>query len=179
MESIKFETKLLKIGDSIILLLPKEVSSKLPSRGQVMVEGTINNFPIKTPLEPDGRWSHWLRMDAKLLNGAHARDGDTVEVKIHPIKDWPEPEIPADINKGLATHADTKDLWEKITPMARWEWIRWIRATNRQETRDHRIEVARSKMKSGERRPCCWNRNMCTEPSISKSGVLLEPTHVR
>jgi hypothetical protein len=176
MSDINFKTELFSIGDWTILQLPKDASAKLPARGQVMVEGTINGFPIKTPLEPDGKWSHWLRMDEKLQKGAHASAGEVIEVAISPIKDWPEPEIPADIKRGLADHPETKELWNNITPLARWEWIRWIRATNKQETRDHRIEVARSKMKSGERRPCCWNRNMCTEPSVSKSGVLLEPS---
>ena len=59
--------------------------------------------------------------------------------------------------------------------MARWDWIRWINATAQQETRKRRIEVAFSKLKSGMRRPCCFNRGMCTEPYVSKNGVLLEP----
>jgi hypothetical protein len=25
------------------------------------------------------------------------------------------------------------------------------------------------------RRPCCFNRGMCTEPYVSKNGVLLDP----
>ena len=86
-----------------------------------------------------------------------------------------EPEVPADIMKALAADSRAHALWQKVTPMARWEWIRWIRATNRQETRIRRIEVACSKLKAGTRRPCCFNRNLCTEPDVSNNGVLLEP----
>jgi hypothetical protein len=95
---------------------------------------------------------------------------------VEPSKEWPEPEMPADLNKALASDPQANALWVKITPMAHWDWLRWIRATNNRETRSRRIEVALSKLRSGERRPCCFNRNLCTEPEVSKNGVLIEPT---
>jgi hypothetical protein len=176
MSTIQFETKPYKLGDWIILRLPEDVSAKLPSRGQTMVEGTLNGIHFKTPLEPDGNWSHWLRIDDNLRKTARADAGDTVTLAIEPTKDWPEPEIPEDLKHALAAAPKAHALWEQITPMARWEWVRWTRSTNRDETRRRRVEVAISKLESGERRPCCWNRNLCTEPSVSKNGVLLGPT---
>lgn len=173
--AIHFEAKLFTIGSWTILQLPQDASAQLPSRGQVMVEGTINGFSFQTPLEPDGRGSHWFRIDDTLSKAAHIRVGDTVALEIEPSKHWPEPSVPADIQKALAGDAQVHTLWTKITPMARWEWIRWIRSTGRKETRKKRIEVALSKMRNGERRPCCWNRNLSTEPSVSKNGALLEP----
>jgi uncharacterized protein YdeI (YjbR/CyaY-like superfamily) len=47
-------------------------------------------------------------------------------------------------------------LWEDITPLARNEWICWIEEAKKQETREKRIKVGKSKMLSGMRRPCCW-----------------------
>ena len=174
--TISFKTKLYTIASWTILRLPKEVSQQLPSRGQTMVTGMLNGIPFKTPLEPDGNWNHWFSPDAGLLKAAHAAVGDTVEVTIQSIKDWPEPEVPADFMKAVKAEPEIYSLWQHITPMARWEWIRWMRATNNAETRQRRIAVGISKMKSGERRPCCWNRNACTEPAVSKNGVLLDPT---
>lgn len=143
-----------------------------------MVEGTINGLPFKTPLEPDGKLSHWFVVDKTLSEAAHVGIGDTVTLAIKPNREWPEPDVPTDLKRAVAAVPQVHALWQHITPMARWEWIRWIRATSRQETRERRIEVAISKLKSGERRPCCWNRNLCTEPSVSKNGVLLEPVQV-
>jgi len=172
---ISFTTELFAIGDWTILLLPEAESAKLPTRGQTMVEGTVNGMQVTTPLEPDGRWSHWLRIDTALGKAIQAKAGDIVTVMFEPVKTWPEPDVPADIQKALASHPDVHDLWQRITPLARWEWIRWIRSTSRDETRKHRIEVACSKLHKGMRRPCCWNRNACTEPAVSKNGVLLTP----
>jgi hypothetical protein len=178
MSTIRFETTPLKIGDWTILRLPKSASEKLPSRGMTLVEGTINGFRSKIVLEPDGNGSHWFRVDSDLREAAGIDAGNPVTMAVEPSKEWPEPEVPTDLKKALASDQQAKALWVKITPMARWDWLRWIRATNNQETRSHRIEVALSKLKAGERRPCCFNRNLCTEPEVSKNGVLIEPTQI-
>lgn len=171
--TISFKATLYTISSWTIIRLPKDASKKLPSRGQVMVEGLLNGKQFQTPLEPDGNWSHWFRIDKKLQNTAHVSAGDTVAVTVKIMKAWPEPDIPVDWQRALNEHPQALDLWRHITPMARWEWIRWSRATNNTETRKKRIEVGCSKLKSGEKRPCCWNRNLCTEPAVSKNGVLL------
>ncbi len=175
MGMILFKAELVKIGDWTIAVLPKSASDKLPSRGMVLVKGTVNGFSFKTPLEPDGRGSHWLSLDKAMLAGAKARVGDTVTIAIEPSKDWPEPEVPADLQTALAADPEAQAIWNDITPMARWDWLRWIGSTNREETRKKHVLVALSKMKNGTRRPCCFNRAMCTVSAISKSGVLLEP----
>lgn len=176
MPTIRFEAKLFKIGSWTLLRLPESASAKLPSRGMTMVAGTINGFRFQAPLEPDGRGSHWFRVDKTMREAAHAAAGDTVTLAIEPTKEWPEPTVPEDLQTALMASPPVHTLWMNITPMARWDWIRWIRSTKQPETRRRRIEVACSKLKAGERRPCCFNRNLSCEPSVSKNGVLLELT---
>jgi hypothetical protein len=175
MSLIRFEATLYAINDWTVLLLPKEISGQLPSRGQVMVKGTINDVAFQTALEPDGRGSHWLHVTEAMQKAIKAKADDKVRVALESTKEWPEPEIPADIKKGLADHGPVKERWQSVTPLARWEWIRWINSTNQAETRQHRIEVAESKLLAGERRPCCFNRNMCCVPQVSKTGMLIQP----
>src|SRR3989338_8993726 len=109
MATIRFEAKLFKISDWTILRLPERASAKLPSRGMTMVSGTINGVPFKAVLEPDGwygpgkKQSHWFRPEDKLLDGAHAGPGDTVQVSLEPTKEWIEPEVPEDLKKALST----------------------------------------------------------------------------
>ena len=175
MLKICFQAKLLKINSWTLLVLPKSASAKLPSRGMAMVEGTINSFQFQAPLEPDGKGSHWFRINNTLLETIGAHEGDTVELATEPTKEWPEPEVPEDLEGALKTALQAHKLWIDITPMARWDWIRWIRATKEPETRKRRITVACSKLNAGMRRPCCFNRSMCTEPYVSNNGVLCEP----
>lgn len=178
-ETINFEATLFNIGTWTILQLPKEASTKLPSRGMTMVEGTINGKPFQSELEPDGKGSHWVRMNKNLSDISGAVEGDTVTVSVKPSTVWPEPEIPEDLRTALKDDPKAFEIWEDITPMARWDWIRWIRSTNNSETRKGRIQKTFGKLKSGTRRPCCFNRSACTEPTVSHNGVLLDSTDAK
>ncbi len=178
---IDFQTELFKINDWTILRLPEDASAKLPSRGMTMVKGTINNVPFKTLLEPDGVYgqgkkpSHWFKPDTKLLEEASAKPGDTVSVSLEPTKEWVEPEMPQDMKKALSTSKKALEIWNDITPMARWDWVRWVRAVKTQETREKHLKVMLDKLNRGMRRPCCFNRNMCSEPYVSTNWVLTTP----
>src|SRR5580704_12396854 len=105
---IHFRAKLLrpaataKAGSWTFLVLPKEASSKLPSRSMVTVEGTLNGFPFRATLEPDGQKSHWLKVNRKLREAAGAEAGDVVTLEIAPLEEEPEPKVPADLRKALA-----------------------------------------------------------------------------
>jgi hypothetical protein len=182
MSKIFFETKLFKINSWTILRLPESASAQLPSRGMTMVSGTLNDIPFKTLLEPDGKYgpalkpSHWFSPGKKLLEGAHAEAGDIVQVSLEPTKEWIEPEMPVDLKKALAASPKADALWKDITPGARWDWIRWIRAVKTPETRQKHIEVALDKLNKGMRRPCCFNRSLCSEPYVSHNWRLLEPS---
>ena len=152
-----------------ILRLPEQASEKLPSRGQVAVQGTINGHAFQTVLEPDGHFGHWMRIDGKLQQTAAVSAGDTATLEIASLKDWPEPNVPQDLETALAAAPQKiQDLWNGITPMARWEWVRWVNATQNSDTRIRRVEVSISKMKGGQRRPCCFNLAACTDPNVSK-----------
>ncbi len=87
MPTIRFEAKLFKIGSWTLLRLPESASARLPSRGQTMVKGTINDFRFQTALEPDGNGSHWLKVDPSLQEAAKVDTGDTVTLTIESTKD--------------------------------------------------------------------------------------------
>lgn len=127
-----------------------------------MVEGTINGSRFRAVLEPDGKGSHWFRVDKTMRKAARADAGDTVTLAIEPAREWPEPKVPADLKKALAAVSQAHALWMDITPMARWDWIRWIGAGKLPETRRRRTEKACSMLKAGKRRPCCFDRTQCT-----------------
>ena len=84
--TVHFDATLSTIHDWTILRLPQEASEKLPSRGQVVVQGTINGHRFQTVLEPDGSSGHWVRIDRDLQHTAAVRAGDTARLEIEPLK---------------------------------------------------------------------------------------------
>jgi len=174
--TIRFDAEVCAIDQSTLVRLPEKASRKLPSRGQVAVEGTINGHEFQTVLEPDGSSGHWMKIDGTLQRTAGLDAGDLASLEIEPRRDWPEPKVPPDLDTALkAAPQKIRDMWSDITPMARWEWVRWVNATKNPETRKRRVEVSMSKMDSGKRRPCCFDLASCTDPNLSKSGRLIEP----
>jgi hypothetical protein len=178
--AIRFDATLTAVGTSTVLRLPQTASNHLPSRGQVAVRGTINGVEFGTVLEPDGHSGHWMRVDDTLQDAAGLSAGQDATVDVEVTKDWPEPSVPPDLAAALAAAPQqVQDVWNQTTPMARWEWVRWVNATRNPDTRSRRVEVSISKMNSGKRRPCCFNLSACTDPDLSKNGRLLEPADDR
>src|SRR5260370_55813 len=112
--TIRFDATLYTIDNWTILRLPEKASRKLPSRGQVAVQGTINGHGFQTVLEPDGNFGHWMRIDGKLQQTAALSAGDTATLAIRTLKDWPEPNVPQDLETALAAAPHKiQILWER------------------------------------------------------------------
>lgn len=141
------------------LVLPKTASAKLPARSMTTVEGTFAGQPFQATLEPDGEGSHWLKVEKALREAAGVAAGDKVDLVIAPVKDEPEPTVPADIRKALAAAPEAKAVWASLTPVARRDWIHWMTSGKKAETRVKRITSGCDMLASGKRRACCFDRS--------------------
>src|SRR5678815_3936132 len=95
-------------------------------RGMASVEGTLNGFPIRATLEPDGQGGHWLKVDRKMREAAGAEAGDVVTLEVAPMAEEPEPTVPPDLRKALAAAPPkAREVWSDITPAARRGFIHW------------------------------------------------------
>jgi hypothetical protein len=180
--SIPFEARLLKPvmkgppAKWLFLLLPREASRQLPSRGLNSVAGTLNGCPMQTTLEPDGQGGHWLRVEPDLVTAAGVRAGDTVLLDIAPLAEEPEPRVPDDLHQALAgALPQVQAAWADITPMARRDWIHWITSAKRAETRQKRIVSTCDMLAKGKRRPCCFDRSGMYSQSLCAPEAEPEP----
>ncbi len=64
--------------------------------------------------------------------------------------------VPTDLHKALSADKKALTQWETLTPLARNEWICWVTFVKKQETRDDHVGQVVSRLKEGDRRPCCW-----------------------
>lgn len=159
----RFETTLLRPAnpgdgdDWSFLILPGAVSATLPRRGRTSIEGTLNGQPFQATLEPDGKRSHWLKVDESLRRAANARGGDTVALEIAPVADEPEPVLPADLHAALNATPQAQATWQATTTIARVDWIHWIETAKQQTTRARRVHNACDMLASGKKRVCCFD----------------------
>lgn len=162
--ALHFQTKLLRPAAPqdaswTFLRLPAQASAALPARGMVTVDGTLAGHPFQATLAPDGQGGHWLKVDAALRQAAGVAAGDTVALRIAPVAEEPEPEVPADLRQALAEQPAARAQWDALTALARRDWIFWIVSGKRAETRVKRIGSACDMLASGKRRVCCFDRS--------------------
>lgn len=172
---ISFTTIPYTLNEHAILRLPSDVSTQLTSRSQIMVTGKIAGAKFAQPLEPDGMGGHWIDASPQLVASAQINDDKPVDVDITPTNDWLEPTMPREFDEMLRSDPAAKMTYSQATPMAHWEWLRWVTSTKNPETYTKRIAVSRNKLARGMRRPCCFNRASCAVVAVVRSGVLIDP----
>ncbi|WP_231757472.1 YdeI/OmpD-associated family protein [Microbulbifer elongatus] len=144
-------------GGWAFVVLPKEASAILPRRGRTTVNGRINGKTFQALLEPDGRKSHWLRIDKDLLESAGTVHGDVAEFEIEAVDKEPEPEVPSDFDQALMASPQSRATWDATTTIARIDWIHWIESAKQAKTRIKRIQDACNMLAEGKKRVCCFD----------------------
>ena len=171
---IRFKAKLFrpaeseKAGSWTFLVLPKNASAKLPSRGMTAIEGTINGFAFQATLEPDGQKSHWLKVDRKLCEAAGADAGDVVTLEIAPATKEHGTRSAGRSEKssrGRRPEGASVVVGHHAQRAPRLDPLDHLRQAAR--TRARRIKNACSMLAAGKRRVCCFDRSGFYSKSFS------------
>ena len=159
----QFNARLLRPADAgddktwAFVILPEEASAKLSRRGRTTVDGTINNQGFRVLLEPDGRKSHWLKIEANLVEASGANFGEVAHFEIEVAETEPEPQVPADLLKALRACPAAIATWHATTTIARLDWVHWITSAKQAKTRTKRINDACDMLAAGKKRVCCFD----------------------
>lgn len=65
-------------------------------------------------------------------------------------------EVPEDLEKILIANQYLLSKWNKLTALARNEWICWVTIVKKKETRNEHIARLCEDLRKGKQRPCCW-----------------------
>ena len=65
-------------------------------------------------------------------------------------------EVPADLKETILAKPDVLEKWEKLTPLARNEWICWVTIVKNAETRKEHLVRLWEYLLKGKKRPCGW-----------------------
>lgn len=84
-------------------------------------------------------------------------------------------ELPSDLQDSLVKNEEVLKLWQRLTLLARNEFICWVEDAKQPKTRQKRINRTIEELQEGKRRPCCWIGCVHRDdkpPSQSQKGIL-------
>lgn len=65
-------------------------------------------------------------------------------------------DIPDDLRELLLSNDAVLEKWNKLTDLARNEWICYVTIVKKPETRENHLTRLSEEILQGEKRPCCW-----------------------
>lgn len=65
-------------------------------------------------------------------------------------------DVPEDLQQVLLSNFELLEKWNKLTPLARNEWICWTIIVKQEKTRKNHIQRLQEEVLDGKKRPCCW-----------------------
>jgi uncharacterized protein YdeI (YjbR/CyaY-like superfamily) len=77
-------------------------------------------------------------------------------------------QVPDDLRAALVSNEGVLEKWNKLTALARNEWICWTTIVKKSETRLEHINRLCAEIVEGKKRPCCWPGCPHRNPSAQK-----------
>ena len=74
----------------------------------------------------------------------------------------------SDIKSILDSSSSLLEKWNKLTPLARNEWICYVTIFKKAETRKDHLMRLKKDILDGKKRPCCWPGCPHRRPSAQK-----------
>ena len=156
MSAQRFRTKLLTQGPGgawTYIELPFDAAAAFGSRARVSVKGTLNGFPFRSSIFPDGQGGHTMMINKAMQAGAKAAPGETVAVEMEPDARAATRRVtvPADLRAALARNKPARQTFDRFTPAARREYIAWLDDAKKADTRARRLQQALERLAQGKR----------------------------
>lgn len=152
MPKIEFTAKLVPAEGWVCLNFPKSASKRLRSVSRVPVTGTINGFPFRTSAFPK-EGTHFLLVNKDMQRIANVGAGDRVKVVLKVDTKPRIIELPPELKKALSKSPAAKKAFDRLSYSHKREYVRWIEAARKEETRSRRIEEAIEMLSKGTKTP--------------------------
>ncbi len=148
MPKIQFTVKLETVGrGGVFFTLPRKESVKFGVRGRVPVTGSLNGYKFRSSIFPTGDGAHFMAVNREVRAGAGVAVGDRVKVAMELDTKPRTVALAPDVNKALSKSKAVRASFDKLSYTHRKEYVEWIEAAKRQETRACRIEEVVKRLK--------------------------------
>ena len=130
--------------------VPDEVVAALCAGKRPAVRVTVGQHTYRTTIAPmGGRFLVPLSAENRAAAGVVA--GDEVDVRIEFDDNARDVAVPVDLADALALDQQARDFFQTLAYSHRKEWVRWIEAAKRVETRTARVSTTLSSLRAGKR----------------------------
>ena len=150
-----FKTRLLSRGPGgawTYLAVPFDVYEAFGSKARIAVLGTINGFPFRNSLMPEGDGTHSMMVSKNLQAGAKAGAGETVRVVLQRDDEERSLEVPPDLKQALKKNQAAAATFAAMTYSQKKEYTDWMSSAKMQSTKAARIQKAMVSLASGKKR---------------------------
>src|ERR1043165_9781299 len=149
MPKIQFTVRLESVGrGGVFFTLPRKESVKFGVRGRVPVTGTLNGYAFRSSIFPTGYGAHYMAVNRWVREGAGVEVGDRVRVIMEVDTQPRTVTVPADLDKALSKSKTVRAQFDKLSYTHRKEYVQWIEAAKRAETRACRISEVIARIKA-------------------------------
>ena len=133
------------------MLIPFDVQEAFGRRSRVAVAGTMNGFPFRNSLMPEGDGRHSMTVSKELMAGAGAKAGEMVKVTMK-VDDAPRVvEVAGELEAALKSDGKAAEMFEALAYSHKKAYVDWIAGAKRAETRTARAAKAVEMLRAGKR----------------------------
>jgi hypothetical protein len=134
-------------GGGAFVEVPFEVESIFGSK-RPKVKAWIEGIPYRGTLTRMSTECHILGIRKEIRAQAGKTFGDQVTVTVEPDPEPRAVEVPADLRKELKRDREAKVAFEQLSYTHQKEYVTWITAAKKEETRRNRIAKTIARLKS-------------------------------
>jgi hypothetical protein len=141
----RFTAKLVARGPGgawCFMPIPFDVLAAFGGKGRVPVRGSMNGFPFRSSLMPEGDGTHSMAINKALQAGALAQPGDSVEIELERDVAERSVAVPAELEAELCRSDAARAAFDKLSYSHRKEYADWVAAGKKPETRLERARKA-------------------------------------
>ena len=145
MKEQKFEARLTARGPKgawAYLPIPFNVEKAFGKKSMVLVVGTMNGFPFRNSLMPEGDGTHLMAVSKELRAGAKAVAGEMVKVTMRLDEEPRMVELPAELELALKSDTKAAEAFGSLSYSHKKEYAVWVGSAKKEETRTSRATKA-------------------------------------
>lgn len=150
----KFEAKLHRpegTGTWTYFDIPFNVLEVFGSKGQVRVRGSLNGHTFRGLAMPHGDGTHYVVVNKSIREAVDVSAGGRVKVRLTADLAPRRVEIPLELQRAFRGHRAAQQVFERLPYSHQKEYVDWILAAKKEETRAGRVEKALDMLTSGGR----------------------------